>query len=210
MIVRYLLLSLSLLLGPALGHGQTFQASVLAGGNFSQIDGDMLFGFHQPGVNAGLRVVAVLGDRWRVGPEILYSQQGAKRNNNSINISPFYRFRLNTLEVPLMAYYKDWRITAEGGFSFQRLISYEVDDARGEDITENISLRDNLFAFKVGATFYLTENWGVNFRWSKHIIDIDVDGQVADSFKGRTISVRAVYTFGKGEALPRRIETSEK
>lgn len=185
---------------------QTFQASVIAGLNASQIDGDQLFGFHQPGVNAGIRVVAVLDERWRVGPEILFSQQGAKRNKN---ISSFSRFRLNTLEVPLMVYYKDWRLTAGAGFSYQRLFSYEVDDGLGQDITAVTDLQDNLFAFNAGVTFHVSENFGLNFRWSKHLANIDVDNQLNNSFKGRTITLRAVYTFGAGEALPQPIDPEE-
>ncbi|MBC6994320.1 outer membrane beta-barrel protein [Neolewinella lacunae] len=197
-------LILLLLALPSLVAGQTFQASVIGGFNFSQIDGDDLFGFHKPGVNAGIRVVAVLGDRWRVGPEILYSQQGAKRQDNSLNISPYDAFRLNTLEVPLMAYYKDWRLVAEAGFSYQRLFSYEVDDSFGQDITPVTELQDNLVAFKAGVTYLLNPNWGINMQWSKHLLDIDVEDQINTSFKGRSVSLRLVYTFGQGEALPKR------
>lgn len=183
---------------------QTFQGSAVVGANFSQIDGDDLLGFHQPGVNAGLRVVAVMGERWRLGPEILYSQQGARRSNNSVNISRFDRVRINTLEVPLMLYYKDWRLTAEAGLSFQRVFNSSATDFQGEDITEELTFDNNLFAFKAGVTFYFTEHWGVNLRWSKHIADIYSNEMTGRAFRGRTVSLRAVYTFGRGVQLPRR------
>ena len=202
---KWIIVLLVFLAGTGLS-AQTFRGSVVAGMNISQIDGDALFGFHQPGVNAGLRVVAILNDRWRVGPEILFSQQGAKRPLTSANISIYDSFRLNTLEVPLMAYYKDWRITAEGGFSYQRLINYEVIGDNGEDVTAQTDLQDNLFALKLGATIYFSPNWGLNVRWSKHILDIDVDNGINTSFKGRSVSVRAVYTFGAGESLPKPID----
>ncbi|NJB85794.1 hypothetical protein GGR26_001539 [Lewinella marina] len=181
---------------------QTFRASVLAGANLSQIDGDDLLGFHRPGVNAGLRVVALLGDRWRFGPEILYSQQGAKRNRNSINVSPYDAFRLSTVEIPLMVYYKDWRITAEAGASYQRLIDYTITDFRGEDITADLPLRDNLFALNLGVTLYLTEQLGFNFRWSRHVADIQQPDE--PRLRGRGLTLRAVYTLGTGEPLPGR------
>ncbi len=182
---------------------QTFQASVIGGMNMSQIDGDDLFGFHKLGLNTGIRVVAVLSDRWRVGPEILYSQQGALLPNSSFNFSPFSRFQLNTLEVPLMAYYKDWRITAEAGFSYQRLFSYEIDDFQGEDMTNQFILKDDMVAFNAGVTFHVNENFGINFRWSKHLIDLDINDQINTSLRGRTISLRAVWIFGQGEAIPK-------
>jgi hypothetical protein len=183
--------------------GQTFQASLLAGGNFSQIDGDDLFGYHQLGANAGIRVVAILNDRWRVGPEILFSQQGARRNQNSTNVSVFDRIDLNTLEVPLMVYYKDWRLTAEAGLSYQNLFSYTVVSSGGEDKTATTPLNSDLVAIKAGVTFFLTERLGLNLRFSKHLTDIDPDNTLNTSFKGKSVSVRAVYTLGRGEELPR-------
>jgi len=77
--MRKLLLLAFLFIGISSLQAQTFQASVLLGTNFSQIDGDELQGFHKVGLNGGIRVVAKLNDRWRIGPEILYSQRGAFR-----------------------------------------------------------------------------------------------------------------------------------
>ncbi|WP_173021534.1 outer membrane beta-barrel protein [Lewinella sp. W8] len=199
---KLLFLSFFLFFATSAG-AQTFRGSALFGVNFSQIDGDDLNGFYQPGLNAGLRVVAILSDRWRVGPEILFSQQGARRNANTVNISPYDRFRLNTLEVPLMVYFKDWRITAEAGFSYQRLINFSALDSGGQDITEVTEFEENLVAFKAGATIYFSPNWGMNMRWSKHLSDFN---RQAPDFRGRTVSLRLVYTFGDGEEMPQPIE----
>lgn len=203
--MRTLLFILMLFIAAPDLTAQTFQASVLAGTNFSQIDGDDLDGFHKVGLNGGIRVVAKFNERWRVGPEILYSQSGAFLPNSSFNMGPFSRFKFNTLEVPLMVYYKDWRIVAESGFSFQRIFSYEIDNFEGEDVTDQFILKENMFAFNAGVTFYATENFGINFRWSKHIIDLDIDDAINTSLRGRTISLRLVWTPGKGETLPKPI-----
>ncbi len=203
--MRIFLLTLMLATSGLLS-AQTFRASLIAGGNFSQIDGDDLFGFHQLGANAGVRVVALLGDRWRVGPEILFSQQGARRNQNSLNISLFDQIDLTMLEVPLMVYYKDWRLTAEMGFSYQRLFDYTVISSGGEDITLATPLNENLVAFKAGVTFFVTPRFGLNMRWSKHVNNIDIVNSLNTSFKGRSVSVRAIYTLGAGEKLPKAPE----
>ena len=200
--MRCLLLLVMTLCSSALLTAQTFQASVLAGTNISQIEGDDLYGFHKFGLNGGIRVVAKLNDRWRVGPEILFTQSGSRRPVRG-NSSRFTRFHFNKLEVPLMVYYKDWRFVAETGFSYQRLFSYEIDNARREDISEMFALKDNLFAFNIGVTLYATENIGINFRWSKHIIDLDIDDAINTSLRGQTISLRMVWTPGAGETLPR-------
>ncbi|PHI19407.1 hypothetical protein CEQ90_12875 [Lewinellaceae bacterium SD302] len=182
--------------------GQTFQASALLGANVAQIDGDDLIGFNQWGYNAGLRVVAKLGDRWRVGPEILYSQQGSRSGANNLNASEFDQVTINTVEVPLMAYFKDWKITAEAGFAYQRLINYQIINSDGADVTEDIPFRDNLVNFQAGVTYYASPNWGFNFRWSKHISDLEASDDNL-SLKGRSLSFRLVYTFGDGEKLPK-------
>lgn len=199
---------LLLLIGAAL-PAQTFRASLIAGGNFSQIDGDQLFGYHQLGLNTGIRVVALLGDRWRVGPEILYSQQGARRNQNSINISAWDRFDLTTLEIPLMVYYQDWRITAEAGVSYQNLFDYRVISSAGEDVTATTELQQNLYAFKVGASFFVTPKLAINMRFSQHLNNIDVNNQLNTSFRGKSVSVRAIFTLGKGETIPAPPEKTE-
>ena len=193
------LLCCTLLLSLAL-PAQTFRASILAGGSLSQVDGDDLLGFHQPGLFAGVRVWANLGPHWRVGPELNFTQFGAKRNRNSLNISEFSRIDLQAIEVPVLVAYKDWRFTAEAGVAFQRLTDYRVYDAAGTEVTSDYRLRDNLGALILGATLYLSPKWGVGFRWSRHFTDLQ---QAAEPrWRGRTLSLRAVYVLGSGETLP--------
>lgn len=196
------LLLLCLFLGAAVLPAQTFRASLIAGANFSQIDGDDLFGYHQFGANAGIRVVALLGARWRIGPEILFSQIGARRNASSLNISAWDRFDLSTIEVPLMAYYQDWRIMGEFGISYQNLFNYTVIASSDDDVTAATELREDLLNYKLGATFFITPNWALNIRFTKHLTNIDIDNSLNTSFKGKSVSVRAIFTLGKGETIP--------
>lgn len=198
--LRILLLATSLVIIGSL-RAQTFQASLLAGTNVSQIDGDDLIGFNQFGFNAGMRVVAILSDRWRVGPEILFSQIGSREAANEFNASDFGQVTMNTVEVPLMVYFKDWKITAEAGFAYQRLINYQIISSGGEDVTDDIPFRDDLINFQAGVTFYASPNWGFNFRWAKHISDIEANNGNL-SLRARSLSFRVVYTFGDGEDLP--------
>lgn len=179
---------------------QTFRAAVLAGGSLSQVDGDDLLGFHRAGAYAGVRVWANLGDHWRLGPELNFTQFGAQRNRNSLNISDYSRIELRAVELPLLLAYKDWRFTAEAGVAFQRLTDYRIYDAAGAEITNDLPLRDNLGAVVLGATLYLTPKWGVGFRWSRHFTDLQ--RAEAPRWRGRSLSLRAVYVLGSGEPLP--------
>ena len=180
--------------------GQTFRAAALAGLNLSQLDGDDLLGFHQPGLNAGLRVVAVLGEHWRVGPEILFSQQGAKRNTNSVTQSAFDAFRFQTVELPVMVHYHDWRLTAEAGAAYQRLLSYRIINTLGENVTEDISLTDDALVLHLGATLDLSPRFGLNFRWSRHLTDQQAGA--GPRFVSRSLTFRAVYAIGRMADLP--------
>jgi len=174
----------------------------------SQIVGDDLWGYRKLGFNGGLRVVAVLNDRWRIGPEILFSQQGSQRGTNELNVSDFDRIHYNTVSVPLMVYFKDWRFTAEAGVAYQRLINYTIEDQLGEDITDDILFSENLLALQLGATLYLNPRWGLNVRWSRQLNDLEANtGNL--SLNGNSISIRAVYTFGDGEEIPEPLEIEE-
>lgn len=198
--LRILLLATSLILLGTV-NAQTFRASLLAGTNVSQIDGDDLVGFNQFGFNAGMRVVVMLSDRWRIGPEILFSQIGSRRGANELNASDFGQVTMNTVEVPMMVYFKDWKFTAEAGFAYQRLFNYKITSSGGADVTNDIPFRDDLVNFQAGVTYYPSSNLGFNFRWSKHISDIEANNGNL-SLRSRTLSFRVVYTFGQGEDLP--------
>ncbi|MEL7378146.1 MAG: porin family protein, partial [Bacteroidota bacterium] len=176
---------------------QRFEGSVLFGANISQISRDDLNGYHQLGINAGARVVARLDEIWSIGPEILFSQYGSQRQINSINISDFESFRFNTIEVPLMAYWKDWRITAEAGLSYWRLINYEIIDIAGEVVTDDFELRENIINFQVGATYFVSERLGVNFRYSRNLTRLDTDNN-PNTFNWRNFALtfRFVYLLG--------------
>lgn len=200
MIQRLVLFFLLLAFGADV-NAQVFRASLLAGTNVTQIDGDDLSGFNRFGFNAGMRVVAVLNDRFRIGPEILFSQIGSSRGAKELNVSDFDKVSMNTVEVPVMLYFKDWKITAEAGLAYQRLFNYSIVNSAGEDITEDIPFRDDLLNFQAGVTFYASPNWGFNFRWSKHLTDIEANNDNL-TLKGRSLSFRVVYTFGSGESLP--------
>jgi len=199
--MREILLCLLMLLS-APGVAQTFRASLLAGMNLSQVDGDDLRGFHRPGVNAGLRVVALLGDKWRVGPELLFSQQGAVRNQGAEGTGSIESLRFQTLELPLMLYYKDWRLIAGAGASYQRLIDYRIIDTGGRDISSTLPLTQHWVALQLGLTLQLSPKVGFNFRWSRHFNDLQTG--TSPRLRGRTLTLRITYTLGPGERLPDR------
>jgi hypothetical protein len=173
-------------------NDQTFQASAIVGFNLSQIDGDKLSGFHQPGVNVGAKVDFSLSERWRLGLEMLYSQQGARRVFNDDPSASLDKLRLNFVELPLMLHFRDWKLQAGAGIIYHRLISFSASDVIGEDITDLQNFRPDMFSMVFGCTFDLKKRMGINIQWSKSLTDLQADPN-AGSYIGRNICLRWLY-----------------
>ena len=180
---------------------QRFEGSAIAGFNLSQIDGDLLDGYNKPGVNVGARVDAVLNERWQVGLEFLFVQQGASRNNSDNPASRFDKIRLNMVEVPVLAHFRDWKMELSAGGSYGRIINYEIIDILGEDITEQVPLSADVFSIIIDGSFHFTDNWALNIRWSRWLNNIREDdimfipGGESGQFIGKNVTVRGIYTF---------------
>jgi len=175
---------------------QTFSGMLVGGFNLSQVNGDKLAGYNKLGLNLGARVSARLNDRWHLSTEMLYSQQGASRAVTDDVSSIYDKIRLNFVEVPVMINFKDWKILASAGISYNRLINYEVIDNLGTDITELEVYREDLAGLVIGATYFFSEKWGLNIRWSRHLTslkDKDPMAVQAQNFIGRNIGIRMYF-----------------
>lgn len=173
---------------------QRFKASLIGGFNMSQIDGDKLGGFHQVGINAGGRVAALMGKRWQLGVEMLYSQQGSHRTRTDDPLSNYESIRLNFVEAPVLIHFSDWKFRVGAGFSYARLINYKVIDFSGADITDFEILNPDIFSLILGVTFNFTEKWGLDVRWSRYLNNLQADKE-ASPFFGRSIGIRGIYSF---------------
>jgi hypothetical protein len=111
---------------------RVFYGGLVAGTNFTQVDGDNFAGYHKAGWNAGVVVYARLIDRLALSMELLYAQKGAraslsqlpKRANDQSTIMTDYKIKLNYLEVPVLFNYFDKRKSNFGaGLSYAQLAS---------------------------------------------------------------------------------------
>ncbi len=173
---------------------QRFQAGALVGLNLSQIDGDRLLGYNQVGLNVGGRVNAVLSDRWQLGVEMTYTQQGAQRAKNDDPASIYDNIRLNFVETPVMLHFKEWKFHLSGGVSYARLINYKVIDVFGVNISDQQTYNPDIFSAVVGLVYYFQDNMGVEGRWFRSLSNIQEQAG-AGQFIGRSISIRYVYLF---------------
>jgi hypothetical protein len=111
---------------------RTFYGGIVAGGNFTQVDGDNFAGYHKAGWNAGVIVYASLMEHLAASMELLYAQKGARASqgqlpklaNDQSTVMTDYRIKLNYLEVPILLNYFDKRKSNVGaGFSYAQLVS---------------------------------------------------------------------------------------
>ena len=124
------------------GYSQRIKGYGVAGINFTQVDGDEVYGFKKVGFNGGLGATFPFNENWSVSLEVLFSQQGAKQKAqyNDVYIpdstivdgdtvhfthvyNGAYRLNLNYVKVPVLVQYTDRdRITAGLGFSYGQLV----------------------------------------------------------------------------------------
>lgn len=105
---------------------KTFYGGLIAGTNFSQVDGDNFAGYHKVGFNLGGIVYTKLDEHLAASMEVLYTQKGARAKEPYTPVPGLYitnyGITLNYAEVPLMLNYFDKRKSHfGGGFSYSRL-----------------------------------------------------------------------------------------
>ncbi len=171
----------------------------MAGLNMAQIDGDELAGYHQPGLNAGIKAAALLSDNWRLNLELLFSQQGADRSVKDPFRSIYDNIRLNVLEVPVGISYAAWKLQPIAGLSYNRLISHRIRDIGGVDVSRNFTLDSNGLSSFFGAAYFFSPQWGVDARYTRAMTinkarSALAGGQV-DRFRSYFLSLRLVWMF---------------
>ena len=157
--------------GSTKSFAQSFNAGLIVGPTFCQVDGDSYYGFHQLGFTAGAYANLPLEDNFSVQMELKYSLLGAHSSHYEITerIPPLkpYSLRLHYAEIPLMLQYNlsNFRvggrpldfITLEAGASVDvRLRATEDVDADYQVTTS----RWNLLS--------ATANAGLHFAFNDH------------------------------------------
>lgn len=191
-------------------YAQQFGASVMVGGNASQIDGDELAGYNKLGLNMGIKGTAYLKGRWELALEMLYSQRGATSNANSL-IFERRRIHLGYIELPVYVSVMDWltidtkgeyyKIRAFAGLSYARLIHAEITDentASGFDENLADALNTSDLGGIVGIGFSAYRNLEFTMRYNRSFLKLydpqDSQGLTALPLVGYFISFNIVYS----------------
>lgn len=160
-----------------LENDRTFYAGLIAGANFTQIDGDDFAGYDKQGLNVGGIVYTKLDEHLAVSLEILYAQKGSK-SKYAQELDPgffitTYGASLNYAEIPVLVNYFDKRKHHfGGGFSYSRLATVK------EYITTNPPQAYNL----------------EQYPFKKSDINLILNGDV-HLYKGLFLNIRFQYSI---------------
>lgn len=165
-----------LMVSMGVSRAQSFNAGLIAGATFSQVDGDNYAGYHQLGWTAGAYANLPLSDHLSAQMELRYSLMGAHSSDkevNEYNYNP-YNLRLHYAEIPLMLRY-DLGLLRIGGkpldfITLEAGVSADVRLKATEEVNGDYQVttsRWSVFSMtgNVGAHFAITDHWGFGARW---------------------------------------------
>ena len=205
---------------------QRFVGAGIVGMNFTQIDGDQIYGYHKVGFNGGASVMLALDakQRWFVTMELLYNQKGSFRRalvDSMVYVGPGeidesvpynhrikYKVNLDYVEVPLLLHFEDPKtgVAFGVGASWARLV-------RAKELESGYTLLTDL-----QSKTYNVNNWlaiadvkfriwkglklNIRFQYSMNPIRIRTyTNRFGDSWTRKqyhnTLSLRVIYAFNE-------------
>ena len=196
--------ALLILSGSVESHAQTFKAGLIAGLNASQINGDNVGGYSNPGIRAGIRVSTVLKDRLRVDTDMLFSQRGSRPSSTEFRATgQNWKFRMDYVEVPVTLRFSDWyvddgdyyKVYAKAGLTYGRFFrSVNSIDSPFRTLDEYI--RPNDLAVTVGLGLYANKNVQTELNFTRSLFPFYVPqtGQPWSRFLvGYFFSIQIMY-----------------
>ena len=159
---------------------RTFIGGLVGGVNFTQVDGDSYAGYHKVGFNVGGVLYANLAEHLAASIEILYSQKGARSNqeqlSNDNNLIRKYNIDINYAEIPIQINYFDKRRSHFGaGLSISRAVTtkefIDTDSPNGVNI-ENFAFKKMDYNFIIGGNLHLVKALFANVRFQYSLLTI--------------------------------------
>ena len=142
-----------------ISYGQGFDAYIIGGMNFSQIDGDKLSGYNKAGLVAGGVTSFDLKDGWSFQQEIVYSQRGSRATAKQLSFDNFSIKRLDYIDIIAQVrktINDKWGLI--GGIGFGTFIKVK------SDVREDTALyKSDLFP-TLGAEYQLADNLFAVFK----------------------------------------------
>lgn len=191
---------------PLNAKAQRFDATVSAGLNMCQIDGDGAGRYNHPGLRAGVGTSFALGNDeqspWRMVVELAFAQKGSVAGDEYFQRD----ISLNYVELPLMMSYNCLgdRLRLAAGVAPAVLVGARVTD----DGSDNQPLADtykplDLLPLTVSVRYRFTDHLGIEGRYENSMLSISTNQgsgtyRISRDNKGtfsRLMSVGLTYTF---------------
>lgn len=182
---------------------QLFVGYVAAGMNATQIAGDLMAGYRKVGANAGVGAYIMYKPTFSNSIELTYSMKGSQETFKKQDPLAFKKYSFDYVEIPVLFNYHEGDIAIfHGGFTFGRLIRYELYQASGLVLPDEPKKWD--FAATVGATFLIKERFGLNLKANfslNSLWDIAVASSRArrGGWYHNALNFRFIYLFKKKE-----------
>lgn len=152
-------------------HAQSFGAQLVAGLNFSQVDGDQYAGYNKVGLNTGVAVNREIKEKWLLQMELLYSGKGSRKLTSEEDMQIF-ALRYRYLEIPVLGIYQiREKLRLHTGPSIGFNIGAEFDDGR-EWMPANPPLLPYEVAGHLGAEYTFADNWAFSARHSLSLLRV--------------------------------------
>lgn len=194
------------------GHAQRFSGKLIGGINASQIEGDGIVGFNQPGIYLGGGASFPLTSSLSFEPEFVFSQKGSRTSlEENDRLGRYFEFRLNYLEMPLLLnYYLRPDLDVIAGFSPAILLNARTTDLNFDfDVTNRFSRID--YGMTLGAEYIAWKRLGIQLRWTFSVVpanQVETNltnfqyieaAALGQGLRNNTLSFSLRYILGLGE-----------
>jgi len=194
-----------------------FDGGLIFGTNFTQVDGDTYWGYHNVGLNTGATVYIHFTQRWGLSMDLLYMQKGSRSANTytdpnlGLEIEQ-YGIQLNYVEVPVTFHFKQSLpvfenpaiVDFELGASYARLISSSEWAYMSQPFSTNPAINyfnNTDYNVVLGAAMKLYKNLNVNIRYQYSLTTIRPAARVPLGFSygdgqyNNVCVLRLIYYF---------------
>ncbi|MCQ2272456.1 MAG: PorT family protein [Bacteroidales bacterium] len=202
-IILFLLITVGLDAQEITGNVSTQHSNVKGGARIgmtcSQISGDNLTGYHQPGVYAGLYVTFPLSQNWKwmVQPELNFNMKGSRTYfpKGLSEGSQTYSLRLMYLEIPVVFKWNFWKgFLLEAGPSFNINVFHQ--EKFDGDVDHHVQpFRWYEFAGLVGLSYIFKGHYAIFFRYSGSFIPVRVPNNVMNRLQKKQYNDVMMFGF---------------
>lgn len=190
------LLLVGFLSTPIYCQDNVFSGRFITDINFSQIQGDLLAGFHRIGYGAGIGVSYRLAPQWSAQVELMYRNIGSRTSF----YAPVKRsIDVHMAQIPVYASYNTWwdnglsRIHFDGGLIFGRILETRISIPQFQKDLPYIRKFD--YSLMGGFGIWFNQHHGLNGRYVRALSSLLKNPQTNLEWKIYYISLEYNYRF---------------